>query len=1094
MPDQLLQLAFTTGLDGRTDPHSQQVGALAQAVNVVFDKSGAVRKRHGNNAQGNAAVPGTACLVQGTPGTAIGGATMPASPYGYLTSSGEQNIAAGTRLYTYAPDLGAHVSKDDYPEAIGTRRPLEAPQGQLASVPQSLTGVYNPDVAVSSDGFTCYVWQTSPSAAQTASVAFAIYDQAQGGGHGPFVYGNPGFMAPVTTFADRPKVIAVGTAFVILWTFNNAGTSLVYAITITHSIAGWSAGPPTVVSTYAVATVPTVFDVAVSGTNFLLATAAPTTVLAQLLTPDLGMTGTYAVVHSANLNGGAVAGSSLDNLAIAVNGANVWIAWHVSGTSLWLSILNASSFTSVLAATQVTFPAGASLNSGLTNYLAMVQGPSSSSIYLVAQGTATTGIGLNAIPIPYSLSNAAVAIPAALYSSGTFLDQALTAVSRPVYVGSKLYLMCWVASLLQGGWVWIDTNVEANQNITNIVPHFGPRVVCSLAPRLATGWTVGTSVLASVAQVSPGVYVTPIGVILGGAARGATGTIQLWEAKVDYTHPNRALGSRLGRQTVASSHIYDTQLVTELGFLTYPEGYTVVGSNSGSGHLTPGATYLYAVLWEWTTAAGELVQSTTQASANAQLFSITLSGGQNQATITFHAFLSTTKFDSENSYATPPTLGVYRSQAGGSTLTKIANIAPTNVFNAVYPATYLDQASDTSIAGNYPLYFTPGQQGTTLDNISPPSFSHTIVPAGFGRIFGIGDDLRTIWPSKLYTEGFQPGFNELLTFTIEDGGDLVALATINQNLIIFTQTRIYITQGQGPDNTGGGTPFAQPQPIQTDVGCIDPRSIVAFTDGLLFLSQKGLCVLGQDMSINYIDAAELVLAAFPNLTSAVLVPEHQEIRIELNNGLSGGAAAGVTLVLNYWGAASAYKYRLSTFQKYDAAGAQASCVASAAGYLGGYRWAAASGFTYAEDTTGATYMDGGTGAANWVTMLVQTGWLATNGIVGYQRGKRVGLIGDWYTSFDLTIGIATEFNPSTSGPTGQSRFFQSSSYEGGPLVRVRAGIQYQKHQAVQFTITDAYPTGADATVGTGRGFSLAGLALQAILKGGLKLYRSRMIR
>jgi hypothetical protein len=1142
MADQLIQFSLLSGLDTRTDQHSQQIGNLDQAQNVVFDKTGAVRKRHGNVAQGNKVIPGSASAAAGVTGSPIGGATLPANPYGYLTRYGEQNIVAGTRLYTYEPGIGSHSSKDDYPEAIGTRRPLVAPQGQVPAAPQSLISILNPDVAVSTDGFICYAYQTGTlGGSVTPQIGFAIYAPASGGGHGPYVYGNPtiGFPSFPSVSVYNPKVIAIGTAFVILFAANQSNSE-VCAMTIVHSAAGWISGPITVISTYATLTLPVAFDVGVSGSNFLLCSATASTVNLQLITPDLATNGTYTVVSSTNLSSGG-AGSVVDNMCLAVNGANVWVFWHVASTALWGAIVAISGFGSVLA------PTNLSAITGLLGYMGAVASSSSGTTYLVLQGT---GIVAGA-PIPYLVTSVGGFSAAPVGSS---LVGKLTGVSRPVLIGSKVYMMCWLNSTLQGTWLWVDLNAEAVAG-GNITPYYGPRVVCCIAPRLATGYVVAADTLTSVIAISPGVYITPIGVVLGGASRGASGTIQLWEGRVDYTHPNRALASTMGRATVSASSVYDGQLITESGFFSYPESYTATGGtattsggnasittksgstmtitgitgavvaqigsqitisgaassgNNGTFPITaivsstslkytnasgvasdannpnigwivglvPGQVYLYALIWEWTTAGGELVLSTTQASATSQTLAFTAGSG-GAATINLNAFLVTSKFDSENSYATPPTLGLYRSQAGGTTLTKVANIGPTAYTGSAWPSTYLDFATDAQIAGNYPLYFVPGAPGGVLDNVCPPSSSHTIT--ALGTVWFILDDLRTVGWMKPYVEGFQPAWNELLSTTVEDGGDLVALAALNQNVILFSTTRIYLTYGQNPGATGTNAPPYAFQPIQTDVGCIDPRSVLAFPDGVLFLSSKGLCVLGQDMTVNYLDAPEDVLAAYPNLTSAVLVPEHHEVRIELNNG----GQTGVCLVLNYWSPAAPYRYKWSTFTRYDTGGGVTQPMATAAGYVGGYRWAAASGYPYTEDTSGATYLDDGL----WVVMKVQTGWISVNGIVGYQRGTKWAITGDWYTSHDLVMTTQADFNTSTTGPTGQTATIVSSQFEGGPLTRAKVGIQYQKHEAVRFMVQDASPTGADGTVGSGRGFSLSGFGLLARPKPGFKLIK-----
>jgi hypothetical protein len=1208
MPDSLIQFNLLTGLDGRTDPHSQQVGALDQAVNIVFPKTGGVQKRHGNVGQGNLVVCGLQGITPGYPGTPVGGSTLPMNPKGYITRYGEQNIVAGHRLYTYSPGLGVHISKDDYPEAIGTRRPLAISQNAQYSdaetspgTPGLLSSYTNPDVAVSSDGFTCYVYVDQIR----LGAGFAVYDQATSvgpsSGRSPYVFGGT-IPAPEADYNPAyPKVIAVGTAFVVV--FYGAASDVnnkIYAITIVHGASGWTVGPVTKIATTHNSASNIPFDLLVLGTDFVLLTQANTSgsgaaVQMATLMPDTSTNGTYTVVNSTTFTGGG-AGDTINNVCLALNGTELWAFWIMTESppcatsTLYAAVVTASSYSTLFGAELVTMSSGDPLTN-LMSYMAAVAVPSSSSVYLVcwnpvkyptSVGPGTTPV---TVPVPFIVTIVAgnpVATPVPGYTwpvnGGTTVvssDGQLVPISRPMIVGTKLYLFCWFNSALQGTWFWVDLNVDTPQGLdvetggANSYAQRGPRIVCALANRLATGVVVEPTSLSSVA-IRNGVYISPILVGLGGASRTAptfTPVMQLWEASINYSHPNLALGCTLGRETIANTSVYDGQLITELGFYTYPEGYTggatgpqtgtqagasasinvsgdvmtvtgltdipanLAGSTmtiTGASHSdnngtytvasvisnievtlindtpgTPGAdpnngsinwfwglsqnsAYQYALVWEWLTNAGELVQSTTQASATGQVLTIMTGTGNNIVELSMSPFLSTAKTDFEVQYNGPPTLAIYRTQAGGSTFTRVTSLGVYDAAIAQYPTSYVDGATDQQIAGNQELYFAPGSPGTVLDNVSPPSFAHTIT--ALGAIWGIGDDLRTVWVSKPYVEGFQPGFNEDLTTTVEDGGDLVALAFLNQNVVLFSQTRIYLTYGQNPGATGTLAPMYVFQPIQTDVGCSNARSAVVFPDGIAFMSQfatgsLGLYVLGQDFTVNYVDAPEQILAQYTNVTSAVLVPEHHEIRFELNNGTNG-----ITLVVNYWAPAAAYKYKVSIFEKYDASGAISNCISTAAGYVNGYRWAAASGYPYAEDTTGTTYMDGGSGEANWVTLLVQTGWIAGNGVVGYQRGKRWAMIGDWYSSADVTLSTQTDYNPSQSGPTGQSTTRDSDAFEGGPLERARVGIQYQKHQAVRFTIQDAYPTGANATVGSGRGFSVAGIALQVVPKPGLKLF------
>ena len=131
-------------------------------------------------------------------------------------------------------------------------------------------------------------------------------------------------------------------------------------------------------------------------------------------------------------------------------------------------------------------------------------------------------------------------------------------------------------------------------------------------------------------------------------------------------------------------------------------------------------------------------------------------------------------------------------------------------------------------------------------------------------------------------------------------------------------------------------------------------------------------------------------------------------------------------------------------------------------------------------------MDGGIASANWVTLSVSTAWVATNGIEGFQRVKRVAVQGDRYTSHDLTVAVASDYNPSTVPPSGNFVTWSSDIIDhAGSLEELRLFVTNQKGHALQCTVTDAYTTGLEAVVGSGRGLSHSAIAQRYATKEGL---------
>src|SRR5678815_141814 len=110
----------------------------------------------------------------------------------------------------------------------------------------------------------------------------------------------------------------------------------------------------------------------------------------------------------------------------------------------------------------------------------------------------------------------------------------------------------------------------------------------------------------------------------------------------------------------------------------------------------------------------------------------------------------------------------------------------------------------------------------------------------------------------------------------------------------------------------------------------------------------------------------------------------------------------------------------------------------------------------------------------WVTFSLETAWLKVGDLQGWVRAWAVQTPADRLTPHDVTISAASDY----SGSYTQSKTWTDDKIAAMPLEQMRMQITKQKCQAIRFAITDATPTGGGA-VGTGQGFSLAGLLLEA---------------
>lgn len=485
-------------------------------------------------------------------------------------------------------------------------------------------------------------------------------------------------------------------------------------------------------------------------------------------------------------------------------------------------------------------------------------------------------------------------------------------------------------------------------------------------------------------------------------------------------------------------------------------------ATSGAGGSIGAGTYIYNVTAERRRASGLLHRSPVGIPVT-----VTLGGATSKTTI---AVLGASLGRSSKNYGE---FVFFRTVAGG-TIPQRISLEPANaliVDNAslTYPATVNDTQSDTGIAGLLNLSARPPiyTAGGELEDTQPVAFVTECVHRN--RIFGVAGDRRTVWLSKDFTANgpIAPGFHPSMTMTFAE--DLTAVASLDDKLIAFSSQRPYYVIGDGPAPNGLGSDYAAPTPIVSDVGCSNPRSVVQIPSGILFQSSRGIYLLSRALQTGWIGRPiKDQLAAFPNITSAVLVPTRSEVRFTANN-VAG--TAGIVLVYNYvedqW-----------TTSRYTVAGVYGPPIADATLWNGTWTFVTTSGVVVTENAS--SYLDGST----WVPMTIETAWVAANGPLTFQSVRRFALEGESLSNHDLTIsvGFERELAYSQSAP-----FVAGSPVTAiGPLEQAEITIgTRRKCQAIRFKVADATPTNPGTyPVGTGQGPSFTAVGINVGIKSG----------
>jgi len=495
---------------------------------------------------------------------------------------------------------------------------------------------------------------------------------------------------------------------------------------------------------------------------------------------------------------------------------------------------------------------------------------------------------------------------------------------------------------------------------------------------------------------------------------------------------------------------YDGDTVTEHGFNLYPEN--VVLTTDTSGTLATG-TYWYQVTYEWVDAKGQIHRSAPSILQSKAV----VNGAQDRVIITVPTLQLTAKQAPRSALR----IVVYRGQVGNDqVLYRLADTANTPGTDTV--VIYDDgSVTDTQLATKQVLYTTGG----VIENVAPPSCTNVTLHKN--RLFLGGlDENGYIAYSKEFVSGEGVAFSDFFSLPVDPAsGNVTALASMDDKLIIFKKDAIYTLVGDGPLDTGAQNDFSIPQFVSGDLGCENPRSIANIPDGIIFKSDKGIYLLTRDLQLIYVGQG---VEDFNNLTisSAVVLEDINEVRFTTSDG--------VTLIYNYefsqW----------STFSNYEAV--------SAINGLGSYLHLKSNGIVRKESSA---YLDAGAK----IKMAIETSWLAFAGLQGYQRIRSWMLLGDFLTDHYTKVKLYYDYEKFASETVyfnvdtglelsyyGDDVTYGESTVYGGPgsgVFQFTSQPRVQKCQSMKMRIEDI-----DTKVAEGGGsFNLVGLSLEVGTKG-----------
>jgi hypothetical protein len=707
----------------------------------------------------------------------------------------------------------------------------------------------------------------------------------------------------------------------------------------------------------------------------------------------------------------------------ATEGEYVWVSWivHDAGAGMWRVYVTCLG--SDLLGEVAGFPFDVTLLDDATGTL---QGTGicrfdEGSAVLLIRGLAFTGGPANYAYMYHTRidDDGTVGIPLVRRRTNHVFPS-----SRPWVYDNRAYAVVQTASQGASSFVVAELGIDADEDdVYQAKPGSG-----LLAARFAFG---AGAIPTDIADVGGGSFVACLS-----ERRSNDGRTAMFAAELGFEDRGRWQSAPSGDTIVMTPNgVYDGVATTEVSFVHRP--FVLADFPGVLGDMAAGE-YHYVVVYEDIDARGNIARGqpsdpypvTVASSGDVELRVSTLC-------LTFRSQVN---------------LVLYRSEVDAGADGPFYRCASAeNDPNAAY-VTFFDTLADSGITSNAQVYTA----GAVLENVAPPAMQH--ITAHAGRLFCIGDDGRTLFFTKSLIEGEQASFCDEFNLPLPATDRGTGLLSMDGNLLLWTRGSIFVLPfDAGPNELGTGPEIPLPRRLATDLGCIAPRSIVLMPAGAIFQSSAGLYLLSRGLEVGFVGLpVEDTLAANPTITSALGHPSESTVSFTCV-----GEEAGARLVFDY-------RIQQWTVDKLQD-GARFVSQAVAAGRV------------FLLDPAGGLYRerlddwrdDDAEGAPQWVTLRVAVANIAVGGIQGYQRVRRVQLLAEQHTAHDLTLALSADY----ADAAAQVRTWTATQLEGQPREQMRMHVTRQRMAAIRVEISDAAPTG-DLSVGSGRGCSLIGLALE----------------
>lgn len=999
---QVATFTFSKGLSLKEDPNLIQIGSFLSLQNSIFDTLGQLRKRNG-----------------------FGQLSSTIGSISYLTSFQGNLIGLGSNIQSYSNALSQFIPKSAIPQISLSVTPIE----------NTLYGYTQVDSAISTNGLICAVSTqigAAPLIAASIPLAwtYSIIEQATG----QLVSGPNAIVASGGYQLYSPRVFSVGSSFVVVYDSHSPVTANSVSFLNYISIPSTSPFTPSPVQTISSNCS------LMSNNSFDGAVASQSTLFLSWYFNN------YTSVSGATLGPPGLTRGPILLLSTNPYGSYLSVAADTTGlgNQVWLATVG-SSFIGIGSVTYQTYNlSGTTLggpfatNGSGTIILSVSSVPTVANVSMIAQnGSMTSYVELKSAYQYDTLVPTNLVYKQTINSANGGNTSLPVQVARGIGLGSKAFVYNSTSYFLG--------SYQSPYQSTYFLLNSTGSVQAKLAYGNGGGYL--TTGLPSVSVVGSSAFIpylikntiSPFGNLTNVSSQtGIYGKLGINIAQFNFG-PLDFSTKEIGQNLLLNGGFlgsYDGYQFTENNFFLFPDSVKVTTSNTGG--TLQAQQYFYVSTYEWTDNKGNIFRSAPSIPVG-----VIAIGSSSSNTINTPSLRLSYKNWPYGGLNTPIKISTYRWSAAQPIYYLIQSYTQDTTITTQDENQFIDGIPDNQILGNQIVY----TNGGVVEDVNGPAC--TCMTTFDSRLWLIAaEDQNLLWFSKQVIESTPVEMSDLFTFYVAPNigaegptGTVKCLAPMDDKLIIFKQSAIYYINGIGPDNTGANNQYSAPIFITSAVGCSNLSSIVLIPSGLMFQSDKGIWLLGRDLSTNYIGQSVETLTKNATVVSAITIPGTNQVRFTLNTG--------ITLLYDYfvnqWGTFNGIPGISSTL------------------YQNLHTFVNSSSSIFQE--TPGIYQDG----LIPTTMAWQTGWIGLSGLQGYQRAYRAYLLGTYLTPHNFKLGIAYDYNPSTIqtaivNPT-------NTTGSGSQVEQWRINFGTQSCQSFQLTFNEVSSQSA------GQGLTMTGVEL-----------------